>query len=756
MALPPADALAQRPALSAASADARAAARAVLRWRARWLGRHLPPRQAEAARLLPLLLHASFPLRGLSGDAPGLPGMRFRPAWSSLARAAGLPAPNRMQRGRPMVEAALGVATPGGLEVIVIPRGDAGRAEQGAVLERLEVAQAVLAAGGVPVRARLAPVERLAQEPGTCHRLLAFGGLLGGALDARTWQVVESASRPALEPQDAAALASASPSPLTALALTLLVPHAGPGPLTAILALLAGGEPARRLADPDHLTARWAALVPDLAPVVEELGRLVGRSGHADPADLPALVAAARTLAGACAGSVRACRAPLDRFARRLWREAIGPGVPRVLLPALGDRLRALHDRRPLRLDPARTGRCYEVRLPDGTVLGRGAGPVQARIRALGLVAEALAAAGGEGAVADATGHLDPAWQALALRLARRRERPARVLVVEAGPGVRPGPPHDVLNRGRERSMEFEGAVAVAVGPGRRPSGRMLSPPEVIDTVLREADGEAPIEVLGARPEARPLAARLAQISALIRDRAAAGPVAVEAGGRVHLRGPAGLRSYPLERFGTRPRRFTRDPEAPDLAGGPGSRSGQALRAAGLVHCRAEADGVESAAVAYLDEAGGWMRERVALRELDEHLREARATVRDAQPPAVLTVGVPADLEARLVRAGPPRRAAPVAVRGALPAVRVEVGGERFGDRGGLGWDAAAEALLAGLAPGAAFRVAVASVSVTVAGEPAGPLLSLWAASVARRRLQARLRRLDGAYRGSVAGRRTG
>jgi len=730
--------------------DVRAAATAVLRWRAWWMGHHLPRRLSDAARLLPVLLHASFPVRRLSGEAPGVPGMRFRRRWSALARAAGLPPPNRMQRNRPVVEALLAVAAPDGLDLLVLARADASAEERGALEERLDAARGVLAASGAPLRARTFQPARLAADLLAGQRALAFGGLLAGRLPAEDWRAIEEGSRPADARALVATLAASAPTPLSTLALTLRSLHPGPGPLPALLSLLLAGETARRLADPDHFAVRWAAQTPALRPLLEEVLRLAERGGDADLGALRQLLEVGAAAARQAAGAIRAAPGPIDRVTRRLWREALGPSMPRVLLPALGDRLRALEAAGGLRLDPVRAGRVYEIRLAGSIPVGRGRDPVQARIRALGLLAQARAAAREPGAPAEAPARLDPTWRTVAERLERHRDHPGLLLVVEAGDSSRPGPPFDVLNRGARRDMEFEGALAVRVGPGRRPAGRMLSPPEAVEAILRLAPGAVALEVLAARPECRPMATRLGQIAALLRERSGSEPLAVEAGGAVYLCARSGLRRHSLDRFAARPRRFQPDPESPDLAAG----GGRAWRGPGMLQCRASLAAPSTAALLYADGAGGFLRELVPIEELEEHLRESRAIVRSTPTPAVLAVRFSEDVEPEVMRVGQVRLSAPVAVSGQVPHLEVDVGGERFGGRGALGWAAAAEALLAAMPPGGVVRIGVNSVAVTEGGRPAGALLALWAASVARRRLRRRLAQVLSAYREGGAGRK--
>ncbi|HEY7725287.1 MAG TPA: hypothetical protein VH880_08130 [Anaeromyxobacteraceae bacterium] len=743
--------LAARVPVAAGGAEARAAAAALLRWRARGLVRRLPRRLAAGARLFPVLLHASFPQRALSGEPPGVAGMRYRRRWSTAARDFGLPPPSGMQRGRPLVEAVLAVPAPDGLDVLVLAASDLSLDDAGPVQERMERAQALLAAAGAPVRAGLYRPARIAGDAVAAQRSLAFGALLAGRLDGEAWPALEEGLRRPLEARELGALAASAPTPLAALFLTLLSRDAPPGALLALLSMLAEGATARQLADGDVFVARWAGRVPALRRTVEQALRLARRL-PAGAGDVGAALSLARLLALRCTAAVRRARGRFDRVSKRFWLEAVGTGVPRALLPALGDRFRALELAGSLSLSPARVGRGYEVRLPGGQALGRGRDPVQARIRSLAIFAAARAAASGAAAADAGLAAADPTWRVVARHLARPPGRPALVLVVEAGGGARPGPPFDLLNRGAGRALEFEGAVAVHLAPGRRPSGRVLSADEAVETVVRRAPSAVPLELVASRPESRPVAARLAQIAALLRESAGEAEVAVEAGGRVWLRTRSGLRRYALDAFAARPRVFAPDPESPDLSLGR-SRPGRWPPSA-LLQCRVTlARG--GAAVLYADGTGGHLRELVPVEELEDHLREARAIVRAADPPSVLTLRLCDEVEQEVRRAGSVRREVSVAVGGALPAVEVRIGEEWFGGRSPLGWGAAAESLLAALPPGSEGGIGVNSVTAAAGGRPASPLLALWAASVARRRLRARVSRAALAYR-PAASRRYG
>ncbi len=782
--------------------DVRRAFTALLRARAHHLPRTLPPRLAAAARLLPALLHASFEQRPLDSDAPGVAGLRYRPRWSSLARRFGLPPPCRAQRGRTLIDAVLVLPAAGELHALAMVPAGLSAEQLCAVQERLEGVQEVFAAAGAPVRAVLCGPDQLGRDREACNRLTAFGALLAGSLSQAAWEALE-ASRRLLPAHTTSALAAGAPAPLAALALTLMTRAPCPGPLDAAVALLVAGVALRDLADPETFCVRWAGLVPGLRALLYETLLLTGpeeprgvvRAGaHPAPREpldldveldidlvldfefdgtatpsplngspktaLARLVTQGRALAHACAVAIRASRlGRANRSTQRLWREALGPGMPRVLLPALGARLAEEAAAGRLTLNPTRAGRVYEVRLPDGTVLGRGASPVQARVRALGLVAAADAARPGTavpGGASSVFAGLDSTWREVGRQLGRPREHATLMMVLVSGGGARPGPPMDLLNRGPERALEFDGALAVLLVPGRRPSGSMLSAAEAVHAVIRRAQAGASLEMLAASSAARPVAARLARIAAMLRDPPVTGPVAIEAGGRVVVAHGPGTRTFPLARFAARPRVFTPDPGAPDISISTGERQGPRSRPPGVVQCRVVALNAHTAALLYADDAGAHLREEVPFSELEERMRDAREIVRAATPPAALAVGLSEDLEPAVRRAGPPGARLGVLVSGALPFVEVEIAGERFGGASPLGWGAAAEALLARWPAGGEAMLGVSAVTATARGARLPPLLALYAGSVARRRLRTHLARAMASYRTAAVGRREG
>jgi len=213
--------------------EVRRAVTALLRERARRLPRTLAGRPAAAARLLPILFHASFEAPMLDGEAPGVESLRYRRRWASLARVFGLPPPCRAQRGRCLVEAVLGLPTPVGLDAMVLVPGGLTIEELGRLQERLEGAQQVFATAGAPVRAVLFDPARLESDHEIVQRALAYGALLGGQLSSGCWAVLERTRRP-----------------LPTLTTSALAAHAASPPLEAAMSLLAGGASPRQLSDP--------------------------------------------------------------------------------------------------------------------------------------------------------------------------------------------------------------------------------------------------------------------------------------------------------------------------------------------------------------------------------------------------------------------------------------------------------------------------------------------------------------------------
>ena len=731
----------------------RRALTAMLRRRISWLEAAFPDaRTVRAARLLPIALHASFARGRLKEDPPGVTGLRYRPAWSTLARAFDLPPPFRAQRGQAAVEAVL--ASPVGdlLEIVVLVSPGLKLADVHAVADRAHAALAVMGQPAPRIELRVTDASKLALDPEVFHRAALCGTLLAGRLSLAAWNALEHAARAQVDPAVIASLASTVPSPLAALALTLVSAAPSTGPLAAAARLLRRGESARRLADPAVLAGRWAAeVVPRYRAALERAVDLT-RPDVVGSRPRPMLgtdevLALGRELSTAAARAIRrAARRGLGPNARDAWREAIGAEIPRALLPALGERLAAAGS---LATTLVRAGPLHEVRLPSGTVLGRGATPVQARVRALTVMA--LAAPESLGAFAD------PPWRLVVNRLAQRHERSTLLLVVE--PATPSGPPFDPVNRGPGRALGFPAALAVVIAPGRRPSARVLDAEHAVDGLVRAAVSGQAVEVVPARSEAHPVAARLMQLAGLARDGADAGavPIALETGGRVVVPRGRRVRRYALDRFTARPRLFVPDPDAPDLALSPGERRPVALGGAGVVECRAQIVDGTRAAILYADGSRGALREIVFLEELEEHLRESRAVLQQADPTAVLAVRLSDDVEPALRRLWRPAVPVPVAVRGRLPHdLQIEVGGERYGGLSGLRWRQAALALVARWPRGGEARLSVNTVTVAGGGKRAAGLMALYARSVALRRLRIHLSRALRSYRKGGSSRKVG
>lgn len=714
----------------------RRALTAVLRRRIRLLPGLSHPRSARAARLVPVLLHASFDRPGLRTDAPGVTGLAYRRSWTRLARAFDLPPPHRAQRAAPLVEAVAALPAGERLQVVVLTAPGLRGPDRRWVEERAAAAQAVLNAGGARLAIEVADPEDLGRDPRLGHRLVAWGALPGGRLPPAAWAALERTGRRPIEPHGMASLAADAPTAIATLALTVISGRPAPAPHEVAARLARGGEGARRIADPSFLCTAWAAEArPELAGELRgALALAGGAEAGADGAE--GIVTLAGRLRLAAARAIHAARhAGLAPDDAALWRERVGVEVPRALLPALSSGLAA----RPLATTLHRAGPTrHEVRLAGGAVIGRGATPVQARIRALSVIAAT--------ALEPLLAHAEAPWRGVAARLAQRRDRPTLLLVVEpAGPS---GPPFDPLNRGPDRALGFPGALLVRLVPGRRPSARVLTGEQALDRLVREVLGGSAIEVLPARSEAHPVAARLAQIAGLLREGSADAPVAIEAGGRVLLLARRRLRHFALDRFAARPRLFIPDPDAPDLALSPGERRPPGLGRPGVIECRAELLDDRRAAVLYADGAGASLREVVSLGELEEHLREARALLQAADAGALLAVRLSTDLEPALRRAGRAPTPVPVAVRARLPwDVQVEVGDDWYGGTTGRGWREAGLALLDAWPRGEEARIAFSGVTAVAQGRRRGGLLALYVRSLVRRRLLAQVVRTLRAYR---------
>lgn len=709
-----------------ATSPVRLALTAMLRWRLRQRSPETPARTVNAARLIPVLLHTSFDRTRFRGDAPGVEAFRYRRSWRALANEFGLPAPSRMQRGAPLVEAVLAVPRGERVDVLVLTAPGLAHAEFQAVADRAVLAQDLLGGQGVEAYLRVTDAARISRDP-DLHRVFAFGALVGGRPSTVTWAALEATAVFPLEAPRLADLAAAAPDPLSALALALLSEGAAPPPMAAAALLARRGVPASRLADPAELCARWAAEAGRHPEEVLRALAVVRPGPEPVAATAGEVVSLGRTLAVAAARALR--RSGGRRAPARLWEDVVGPGLPRALLPPLGERLGSDG---PLRTVLARAGRLHEVRLPDGTVLGRGATPVQARVRALALLASA--------ALDPVLAHAEQPWRSVAARLAQRRTRPTLLLAVE--PAAPSGPPFDPLNRGPTRAVGFPGALALRIAPGHPPAARVVGGAEAVDRVVREAALGRAVEILPARSEAHPVAARLAGLAARVREAPPDLPLALEAGGRVITVHRGELRHFPIERFAGRPRAFHADPDAPDLALSPGERRPVGLSGPSVIECRAALLDDLRAVLVYADSSGGHLREEVLLAHLEDHLRDGRELLQGADPDAILAVRLSDDVEPALRRVARGTTALTIGVGGAVPlGLELDLGGTRFGGRSGRRWPDAARAALSFWPRDGAARIRVSAVTATLRRRRVSGLLTLWVRSYAIRRMRALLLR---------------
>jgi len=693
---------------------------AALHWRLRWLLSRAGPDEARALRLLPALMHYSFPLQGLRDEPPGVLRATAAARRLGAARPRTLPPPCGTRRGRPLLAGIVVVASRDALEVLAVPAEGAASPEAAGIRDRLRAAVRVLEAGPRPLRPWVA--DRARPFPGL-DRLLHFGAVLAG--------------RPGAVPCAAATERPEwdwAPDGCARLALGLFASDLVPTADAAALAMRRGMG-ARALADPDlvavlragtsgprlaHLARvlGWTTKDPRTAAACRELlrsqgERLGGPSSAADVAQTGrALVLdAARVAAG--------LRAPERAAARRCHAQlAPGDGLPGLLVPLMRAATGPV-----LRTTLRRAGARWEACEASGLVLGAGPTQGQARLRALALASRLRVRR--EGVLADeACG----AGERLALRvLAAVPARRTLVLEVKALPMG--GPPFDPLNRGPQRALALAAATVRVLDPGRRPAVRPLDPEHAVRELAREAGAGTRVLVVADEPDAQPAVARLQRLA----QRVAAGrPLAIEVAGRVWLTGTPAPRAWTLTAFGARPCSVPVDPEAPDLGAGP---EGVPLPGPSSVLCDVLPAAPQGFALVWRDASRAWLREVVEEHELRDTLEDARALLWSALGTAVLVHASPETPRAPGAAEGP---AAPVRlVFGRRGRLAVAIGGELFGTDAGLGWDAAAQALLSLWPPGVSGRVSLREAE----GPVPGPLMLLHGRSVARRRLSLHVRR---------------
>ncbi len=408
-------------------------------------------------------------------------------------------------------------------------------------------------------------------------------------------------------------------------------------------------------------------------------------------------------------------------------RHAAGPGFARALLPALARELEETLAPRGLRLS-ASAERGFEVTDTNGTRFGWGRSAEQAWVRAVSLVRQLP----GRGQLAG----IERGWRALSEALV---ETPTlRTLVLSIESQERPGPPYDVLNRGPNRELAFDQVVAVLLRPGKRPSARRLEARAAVALVLAESARGSAVKFASAGRAAQTVEARLTRL--LAKRRPGSLPT-VEVGGRIVQAGRS-MVGQPHQWFARRPVRSTFDAEAPDL--GFEVTQGREVRVGPhQVHCLAWLVDESLAQVMYVDDKNRVLREQVPLDQLEAHLQEARALMRERLVAPSVRVA-PEVAKASLFR---PRSLAPdvdIRLWGALPfGLRVEVGGEQFGAGCRWGWAAAASSALSRWPRTVLGRVRVTSVDVSVGGVQADAIMALYARSAGLRRLWAHIVRIN-------------
>jgi hypothetical protein len=759
----------------------------LLRRRAHGLARHFDPPVAQAARLFPILLHTSYHKTSLDLDPPGVTGLRYRQGWVRRAALFGLPPPSRVQRDACLAEAVFVFPGASGPELVVLVSPDSGSRDRDRLEARTEHACAVLRKGGVALTARVLEASEFC-TPTFAARAFLFGALLAGQPGPETWEGLLRAWEAPPSQGELAQLFAVSPSTLSSLAVGILAGGSVPPAAAAMALFLARGVTAASLAAPDAASVAWAGMASGLAAELGAVRGLLhpvktagwGRArGLVRPApihpELSELLRIGGLLSLAFLRSVR--RSPPLR-ASPLWRAVLAAGIPRSLLHSIGEGMSASPAARSLEpgLQPVDGPRGFEV-LVGTDLLARGATQVQARVRALALVA----AAGGERQLAG----VEPQWKALAARLGRVRTQPALLLVVGEATGTEA--PLDPLNRGPLRQVGFASALVIRLGPGRRPATHLLAPEVAVETFIRAVRAGHEVEVLPFSPGATSVAVRLGELAKLLGAPGKVGapaspemaprPIAVQVGGKVLLLEGDRLRTFPLARFLARPRTFVADPEAPDLSASPGDPGGSRGRLPGLLQVRATLASPGHAWVLYSDGVGRF-RQQVALAELEEHLRDARTALHEAQLTAALAIRSDAEVEAALRRAGaaPPARRLEIQVRGQLPhGLQVRVGRpvqqpapdspdspdsedseDWYGGSQAAGWESAALAAMACWVPGEEGRIACQRVQVTTPPGCSAELATLYARAVATRRLNSHLHRLLLPYRMDERSRRVG
>jgi len=722
-----------------AAADARLL-RALLRWRMRRILRALPMRARRLSRLMPSLFHGIFSTLDLRGEPPGIESWTPHRSWLALGRDFGLPAPTGTQRGRRTVRAIVALPGPDEVELVVVPVPGVRAPELDVIRKRLEVARGLLQRNRVPLAIRLAE-DAPHEDDRFGLRLLLFGGLLAGGLPSHAFDSLHVDT-----PDTLCHLVDAAPTRIAAGCLMMLRPGSTSAAVLTLLRAHGQGHSAALLSDPELFCAAWASRRKVWGMLPLEAVRIAGADAvsrrtaaawleasppetRLDPrrkpgvtqgiAEAAAVVAIARAVTGAAAKAVRSHPLSESRALRARFRAEFLPprGVPKFLWPSLDAAVVQLG---PVRLGPlialggGEAAQHLETRLVRGLAL-------------LGDAADRAAAA------------LDAPWPKLALRLEGIATK--RTFVLTAGVRELDSPPLDPLNRGPERRNSLRNSLAVTLSDTRRPTARQLLPAEGVRRMVAEARRGTNVEVLGEDPKSEPAVSRLSRLA--VRTGAASRQgmsLAIEVGGDVVVPDADGIRLYGLAPFLARPRRYSPDPESPDLGAASGHVGGAAR---GTVDCLVVHELGRDAVLIYCDENGYRIRETVPPERLEAHLAEGRELLRKAPQPKLLTVRLGGDGKGLLSRA-PAAEPVAIGVEGELVhGLRVTLLGERYGRGRPMAWAGAATALLSVWPAHTDPVLRFASFDVSVRGAPCSGLALLYARSVVRRRLGLHMRPLS-------------
>jgi len=659
--------------------------RALLTWRMRRILRALPRREQRAIRLVPALLHASFPTLDLRQTPPGVEGLSSpKRAWLSMGRGFGLPAPIGTQRHRKTIRAILAIPNQGRIELQVVPIPGVRQPEIKQIVDRCKVAEGIFQRQGISLSLQLAPP--LLDETGL--RLFLFGGLLAGGLPSLDWDALS-----VRDPETLARLIEWSPSSLTAAALLFLRPGTTSSAALTFFRAHARGHSAALLSDPELFCAAWVSRNRPEGKLPLEAVRAASRSAPSRraasawvqtpaPSGAISLALLGRRLSVAAAHALRryplAASLPLRRILQRELLTASGlPGCLQEPFERSLQKRQPMHAAELIALGGGSTSSHLETRL----------------IRGLALLGPHAIRLGSE---------LEPPWPQLAAQL--QEPGPGRRFLLSIEIREVEGPPLDPLNRGLRRENTLRNGLVVELGGERRPTARRVTPFESATELLAAAARGMDFDVTAESPAAEPAASRLLRLAGRVAGTAAGDgpPLAIELGGKVLLlgdpedagedpgdlgvalfgpgweregldpdegldtpgpsffsggptqgagrvgaagasglerRGAAAseLRLFSLRRFSSRPRRYVPDPEAPDL----GAVEGYAGAAPpGTLDCLVLVEDGPLAVVFTTDAAGFRLREEIPLERLDAHLAEARRLLREAPTPLALTLRV--------------------------------------------------------------------------------------------------------------------